>query len=132
MAILGREFIAAPDSAKRQIVFKWPDQNIRKFTRCIVEPDAVAVFMSQGQLMGTLLGGHHQLDAKEYPFLGMFVDWATGGNAFKAELYFVGTGTSRISGSADGWTRCRTRRPGLSSRSGHSVSTRCAWSTRPS
>jgi membrane protease subunit (stomatin/prohibitin family) len=90
MAILGREFIAAPDSAKRQIVFKWPDQNIRKFTRCIVEPDAVAVFTSQGQVMGTLLGGHHQLDAKELPFLGMFVDWATGGNAFKAELYFVG------------------------------------------
>src|SRR5580693_10403578 len=90
MAILGREFIAAPDNSKGQIVYKWPDQNIRKFTRCIVEPDAVAVFMSQGQLMGTLLGGHHQLDAKELPFLGMFVDWATGGNAFKAELYFVG------------------------------------------
>jgi membrane protease subunit (stomatin/prohibitin family) len=90
MAILGREFIAAPDSSKGQIVFKWPDHNIRKFTRCIVEPDAVAVFMSQGQLMGTLLGGHHQLDAKELPFLGMFVDWATGSNAFKAELYFVG------------------------------------------
>ncbi len=90
MAILGREFIAAPDTAKRQIVFKWPDQNIRKFTRCIVEPDAVAVFTSQGQVMGTLLGGQHQLDAKELPFLGMFVDWATGGNAFKAELYFVG------------------------------------------
>ena len=90
MAILGREFIAAPDSSKRQIVYKWPDQNIRKFTRCIVEPDAVAVFTSQGQVMGTLLGGHHQLDAKEYPFLGMFADWATGGNAFKAELYFVG------------------------------------------
>ncbi len=48
MAILGREFIAAPDSSKRQIVYKWPDQNIRKFTRCIVEPDAVAVFTSQG------------------------------------------------------------------------------------
>jgi membrane protease subunit (stomatin/prohibitin family) len=90
MAILGREFIAAPDSAKRQIVYKWPDQNIRKFSRCIVEPDAVAVFTSQGQIMGTLLGGQHQLDAKELPFLGMFVDWATGGNAFKAELYFVG------------------------------------------
>jgi len=90
MAILGREFIAAPDSSKGQIVYKWPDQNIRKFTRCIVEPDAVAVFMSQGQLMGTLLGGHHQLDAKEYPFLGIFVDWATDSRAFKAELYFVG------------------------------------------
>jgi membrane protease subunit (stomatin/prohibitin family) len=90
MALLGREFIAAPDTSKDQIVYKWPDHNIRKFTRCIVEPDAVAVFMSQGQVMGTLLGGQHQLDAKELPFLGMFVDWATGGNAFKAELYFVG------------------------------------------
>ncbi len=35
-----------------QIVFKWPDHNIRKFSRCM--------------------------------------DWATGSNAFKAELYFVG------------------------------------------
>jgi membrane protease subunit (stomatin/prohibitin family) len=85
-----REFIAAPDNSKGQIVFKWPDHNIRKFTRAIVEPDAVAVFMSQGQLMGTLLGGQHTLDAKELPFLGMFVDWASGSNAFKAELYFVG------------------------------------------
>ena len=90
MAILGREFIAAPDSSKRQIVYKWPDQNIRKFSRCIVQPDAVAVFTSQGQVMGTLLGGQHQLDAKLLPFLGMFVDWATDSRAFKAELYFVG------------------------------------------
>src|ERR1700733_12708729 len=89
MALLGREFIAAPDSSKRQIVFKWPATNIPAFSRCIVEPDAVAVFTSQGQVMGTLLGGQHQLDAKELPFLGMFVDWATPGNAFKAQLYFV-------------------------------------------
>ena len=86
-----REFIAAPDTAKGQIVYKWPDQNIRKFTRAIVEPDAVAVFMSQGQVMGVLVPGQHTLDAKELPFLGMFVDWASGGNAFKAEIYFVGT-----------------------------------------
>ena len=74
-----REFIAAPDTAKGQIVYKWPDQNIRKFTRAIVEPDAVAVFMSQGQVMGVLVPGQHTLDAKELPFLGMFVDWASGG-----------------------------------------------------
>ena len=66
MALLGRDFIAAPDTSKGQIVFKWPDHNIRKFTRCIVEPDAVAVFMSQGQVMGTLLGGQHQLDAHQH------------------------------------------------------------------
>jgi membrane protease subunit (stomatin/prohibitin family) len=85
-----REFIAAPDSAKAQIVYKWPDQNIRKFARAIVEPDAVAVFMSQGQVMGVLLPGQHTLDAKELPFIGMFVDWASNSNAFKAEIFFVG------------------------------------------
>jgi membrane protease subunit (stomatin/prohibitin family) len=85
-----REFIAAPDSSKGQIVYKWPDHNIRKFARAIVEADAVAVFMSQGQVMGTMLAGQHTLDAKELPFLGMFVDWASNSNAFKAELYFVG------------------------------------------
>ena len=85
-----REFIAAPDSAKGQIVYKWPDHNIRKFARAIVEPDAVAVFMSQGQVMGVLPPGQHTLDAEELPFLGMFVDWGSGGNAFKAEIYFVG------------------------------------------
>ncbi|HEY2577652.1 MAG TPA: SPFH domain-containing protein [Streptosporangiaceae bacterium] len=85
-----REFIAAPDNSKGQIVYKWPDHNIRKFARAIVEPDAVAVFMSQGQVMGTLLGGQHRLDAAELPFLGMFIDWGTNSNAFKAELYFVG------------------------------------------
>jgi membrane protease subunit (stomatin/prohibitin family) len=85
-----REFIAAPDNSKGQIVFKWPDHNIRKFARAIVEPDAVAVFMNQGQVMGVLPPGQHTLDATELPFLGMFVDWGSGGNAFKAEIYFVG------------------------------------------
>ncbi len=85
-----REFIAAPDSAKGQIVYKWPDHNIRKFSRAIIEPDAVAVFMNQGQVNGVLGPGQHTLDASEIPFLGRIVDWATNCNAFKAEIYFVG------------------------------------------
>jgi membrane protease subunit (stomatin/prohibitin family) len=86
-----REFIAAPDSSKGQIVYKWPDHNIRKFARAIVEPDAVAVFMNQGQVAGVLPPGQHTLDASELPFLGMIVDWGSNSNAFKAEIYFVGT-----------------------------------------
>jgi membrane protease subunit (stomatin/prohibitin family) len=85
-----REFIAAPDSAKRQIVFKWPDQNIRKYAKAIVEPDQMAVFTNQGQVMGVLPPGRHTLDATELPFLGMFADWGSGSNAFKAEIFFVG------------------------------------------
>lgn len=85
-----REFIAAPDGSKGQIVYKWPDHNIRKFSRAIVEPDAAAVFISQGRVMGILGPGQHRLDAAELPFLGMFVDWASNSNAFKAEIFFVG------------------------------------------
>ena len=80
-----REVIAVPDTHKGQIVYKWPDQNIRKFTRAIVEPDAVAVFMSQGQVMGVVPPGQHTLDARELPFLGLFVDWASDGDAFLGE-----------------------------------------------
>ena len=91
MVLLSREFIAVPDDRKRQIVFKWPDVRIRKYTRAIVDADEMALFVNTGQVIGTLGPGRHQIDAQELPFLGTFVDIATGGNAYRAELYFVGT-----------------------------------------
>ena len=91
MAILGREFIAVPDDRKGQIVFKWPDFNIRKYTRAIVDADQLALFINKGQVVGTMGPGRHQIDADELPFLGAIIDWATGDNAYRAELFFVGT-----------------------------------------
>jgi len=91
MALLGREFIAVPDDRKGQIVFKWPDVNIRKFTRAIVDADELALFINTGQVVGTMGPGRHQIDAQELPFLGILIDHATGGNAYRAELYFVAT-----------------------------------------
>src|SRR6267154_337302 len=66
MALFSREFIAVPDDKKGQIVFKWPDVTIRRCTHAII-------------------------DADELPGLGALIDFATGGNAYRAELYFVGT-----------------------------------------
>ncbi|MHB8464608.1 MAG: SPFH domain-containing protein [Acidimicrobiales bacterium] len=91
MALLGREFIAVPDDRKGQIVFKHPDNNIRKFTRAIVDADEMALFVNKGAVIGTLPPGQHQIDAQELPFLGAIIDHATGGNAYRAELFFVGT-----------------------------------------
>jgi membrane protease subunit (stomatin/prohibitin family) len=91
MALLSREFIAVPDDKKGQIVFKWPDDKIRKFTRAIVDADEMALFVNKGQVVGTMGPGQRRIDADELPFLGMFIDAATGGNAYRAELYFVGT-----------------------------------------
>ncbi len=91
MVLLSREFIAVPDDRKGQIVFKWPDVRIRKLTRAIVDADELALFINTGQVIGTMGPGRHQIDAQELPVLGAFIDIATGGNAYRAELYFVGT-----------------------------------------
>ena len=91
MALLGREFIAVPDDRKGQIVFKWPDITIRRYTRAIVNADEMAMFVNTGQVVQTLGPGRHQIDANELPGLGVVINAVTGGNAYRAELYFVGT-----------------------------------------
>src|ERR1700734_1044807 len=91
MALLGREFIAVPDDRKGQIVFKWPDVSIRRFTHAIVNADEMALFVNTGQVAATLGPGRHQIDANEIPGLGILIDHVSGGNAYRAELYFVGT-----------------------------------------
>ena len=91
MALFEREFIAVPDDRKGQIVFKWPDLTIRRFTRAIVNADEVAMFVNTGQIVQTMGPGRHEINADELPGLGAIIDFATGGNAYRAELYFVGT-----------------------------------------
>jgi membrane protease subunit (stomatin/prohibitin family) len=84
-----REFIARPDEAKDYIIWKHPDSNIRKWTQLTIQPDEVAVFFRDGQVMGTLGNGRHTLDASNIPFLGRLVDAASGGNLFITEIFFV-------------------------------------------
>ena len=91
MAMFSREFIAVPDDRKHQIVFKWPDITIRRFTRAIVNADEVALFVNTGQVVQTMGPGRHQIDANELPGLGALIDRLSGGNAYRAELYFVGS-----------------------------------------
>jgi membrane protease subunit (stomatin/prohibitin family) len=91
MALFSREFIAVPDDRKGQIVFKWPDVTIRRFTHAIVNADEVALFVNTGQVVQTMGPGRHSIDADELPGLGAVIDFATGGNAYRAELYFAGT-----------------------------------------
>jgi membrane protease subunit (stomatin/prohibitin family) len=94
MGIFGeirREFIARPDQAKGQILYKWPDTNIRKLTQLTVQQDELAVFFRDGRVQGTVSPGRSTLDSSEIPFLGMLVDAGSGGNLFKTEIYFVST-----------------------------------------
>jgi membrane protease subunit (stomatin/prohibitin family) len=88
---LNRQFIARPDAAKEDILYKWPDMTIRKFTQVTVQPDETALFFKEGKLAGSLPQGRSTMDGALIPFLGDIVDWASGGNMYRAELYFVGT-----------------------------------------
>jgi len=88
---ISREFIAMPDTAKDQILFKWPDQDIRRNTHCIVDVDERAVFLSKGSIAGVLGPGENVLDSGEIPFLGILIDHATDGRAYRTEIFFVGT-----------------------------------------
>jgi membrane protease subunit (stomatin/prohibitin family) len=88
---LNRQFIARPDAAKEDILYKWPDLTIRKLTQVTVQPDETAIFFKEGKVAGTLPQGRSTLDGALIPFLGDIVDWASGGNMYRAELYFIGT-----------------------------------------
>ncbi|WP_233608638.1 SPFH domain-containing protein [Nocardia stercoris] len=91
MAWLEREFIAVPETHKNQLVYKWPDVNIRRYSRAVVNADEIAVFVKTGRVLGVLGPGRHRLDADELPVIGALVDTLTGGNSYRAELYFVST-----------------------------------------
>ena len=73
-ADISREFIEVPDSAKGQLLFKWPDHQIRRWSKAIVDIDEMALFVTQGRVVGTLPPGRHTIDASELPFLGDLID----------------------------------------------------------
>ncbi|HZX43561.1 MAG TPA: SPFH domain-containing protein, partial [Myxococcaceae bacterium] len=85
-----RNFIARSDAAKNDILYAYPERNVRMLTQLTVGADEVAIFVKDGQVQGKLGPGRHTLDTQNIPFLGRFVEAFTGGNLFVAEIYFVG------------------------------------------
>lgn len=89
MTWFAREFIAAPEDRGTHLVYKWPDINIRRGSRVIVNADQTAVFVKSGAVVAALGPGRHRLDADEWPVLGTLADTVSGGNMYRAELYFI-------------------------------------------
>ena len=84
-----RNFIARPDEAKGQIVWKFPEKNVRTLTQLTVESDEQALFFKDGKIAGTLLAGRHSLEANNIPFLSALLEKVTDGDLFIAEVFFV-------------------------------------------
>ncbi len=86
-----RNFIARPDEAREDIIYRYPEKNIRMLTQLTVQPDEMAIFVKGGKVIGHLEPGTHSLDSNNIPFLSTLLEKFTGGNLFVAELYFVST-----------------------------------------
>ena len=91
MALFSRENIAMPDSVKGQLIYKWPDMHIRRYSHCIVEGDYQALFTLQGEIKGVIdQPGRWGLEATELPFIGIFQDnLISGDGRYRSELYYV-------------------------------------------
>ncbi len=83
--------IAVPDDKKDQIVYKWPQDSIRRYSKAIVDADEIALFVSGGEVLGQLPPGQHTIDAQELPVVGVLIDRLFDGNAYRAELFFCRT-----------------------------------------
>src|SRR5580704_544291 len=86
-----RNFIARADEAKDDIIYKYPERNIRMMTQLTVDSDELALFFKDGQIVGKLGPGRHNLDTNNIPFLSRLLEKLTGGNLFIAEVFFVST-----------------------------------------
>jgi len=83
--------IARPDDRKHLLVYKHPDPTIPNRAQLTVNPDEVALFFKDGQFVGQVGAGRHTLESSNIMFLNMLIDKFTGGNVFKAEVWFVTT-----------------------------------------
>lgn len=86
-----RNFIARADDAKGDILYRYPENNVRVLTQLTVDADEVALFFKDGKVQGTLGPGRHNLDTNNIPFLSRLLEKFTGGNLFVAEVFFVST-----------------------------------------
>lgn len=83
--------IARPDANKGQLVYKHPDKTIPNKAQLTVGTDEVALFFKDGQFIGQIGAGRHTLESSNIMFLNRLIDKFTGGDVFKAEVWFVTT-----------------------------------------
>lgn len=83
--------IARPDSMKGLLVYKHPDPTIPNKAQLTVGTDEVALFFKDGQFVGQIGPGRHTLESSNIMFLNRLIDKFTGGDVFKAEVWFVTT-----------------------------------------
>lgn len=84
------QYIARPQEASHELVYRHPNQNIPRGAKLTVRSDERVLFFQHGKLIGTLSAGEHTIASGVIPFLdALVVRPLTGGDHFVTELFFV-------------------------------------------
>ena len=74
----------------KQLVSKFPSEDLRMGTQLVVYPGQVAFFVKGGQVLDTFESGTYTLSSSNIPLLNKLINLPFGGNSpFKAEVWFV-------------------------------------------
>lgn len=86
-----RLFIELSDEHKGDLVYKWPDQQIRRKSKITVDMDYVAVFTSSGKIIDVLQPGQHTMEEGASPLTAWLIDHLTADRYYDTELFYVST-----------------------------------------
>jgi len=83
--------VARPDWAKANLVYKHPEKTLPVRSQLTVMEDEEALVFRDGRIVDALGPGRHTLEAGNIRFLSELVDRFTGGDVYRAEVFFVNT-----------------------------------------
>lgn len=83
------QYIARPESAAGELVYRHPNTTVPRGAKLTVRSDEEVAFFREGRVVGALKPGAYILDTANIPFLGSLVNIVTGGNHYLAEVFFV-------------------------------------------
>lgn len=110
------ETIQNDAQGKDVLIKRDPREDFNTGSSVVVNPGEQAVFIKNGEIIGTLGGGTHQLTTENYPFLSRLRNMLTGGiSSFPCRVYYVRTADSQIDWGTpngiqyqDNWFKCPT------------------------
>jgi membrane protease subunit (stomatin/prohibitin family) len=111
-----RESLQEERVAKNILVHLAPQEDFNTGTVVTVNPGEEALFVNNGEIVGVLPNGRHELTTQNYPFLSRIRNMITGGmSTFHCRVFYVRTahtvipwGTPNGIQYQDNWFKCPT------------------------
>jgi membrane protease subunit (stomatin/prohibitin family) len=116
-----RESLQNDGSESSLLIHRAPQEDFNTGTVITVNPGEEALFVNNGEIVGVLSNGRHELSTENYPFLSRLRNMITGGmSTFHCRIFYVRTtevnipwGTANGIQYQDNWFLCPTTARGF-------------------